>query len=205
MPRKTREQTELTRRKILDVALEVFAETGYSRASLQEIAVRAGFTRGAVYWHFENKADLFMALADDVEVDSGEALADVRCLESGEDLKRALCDYLERFETDERLGTFHRVVEYQTEWVEELAPLLERNRIELRELAHWLVAALRHLATLGEIDAARDVERDGLALYVHVMGLYAIWMTDPGFLSMTRDAPEQIGRFLDRLAPGASA
>ena len=41
MPRKTKEETELTRRKILDVALDVFAEKGYSRASLQEIADRA--------------------------------------------------------------------------------------------------------------------------------------------------------------------
>ncbi|MCG8455629.1 MAG: TetR family transcriptional regulator [Holophagales bacterium] len=205
MPRKTKEETELTRRKILDVALDVFAEKGYSRTTLQEIASRAGFTRGAVYWHFENKADLLTALAEDVEGDSADAFEDVRRINSRDDLKRALCDYLERFETDQRFGTFHRVVEYRTEWAEELTPLLERTRRELRELAQWMVAALHHLATLGEIEAARDPKKDGLALYIHVTGLYSIWMTDPEFLSMTRDAPEQIERFLASLAPHSSS
>ncbi len=205
MPRKTKEQTELTRRRILDVALDVFAEKGYSRTSLQEIAARAGFTRGAVYWHFKNKADLFMALAEDVEGDSADAFGDVGRLQSREDLKRALCDYLGRFETDERFGTFHRLLEYRTEWVEELTPLLERSRSELRELAQWLVAAVRRLAALGEVEASRDAKKDGLALYIHFMGLYAIWMTDPGLLSMTEDAPEQINRFLEGLQARASA
>ena len=203
MPRKTKEETELTRRKILDVALDVFAEKGYSRTSLQEIADRAGFTRGAVYWHFKNKADLLEALADDVEGEAFAGLEDLSRLNSRDDLKEVLCSYLGRLESDERYGTFCRVIEYRTEWVEELAPLLNKTRRELRELAQWMVAALRRLAELGELES-RDPESDGLALYIHVMGLYTIWMTDPGFLSMVRDAPAQIERFLDGLAPGLS-
>ena len=205
MPRKTKEETELTRRKILDVALDVFAEKGYSRASLQEIADRAGYTRGAVYWHFKNKADLLEALADDVEGEAFAGWEDLSRLKRRDDLKKMLCSYLGRLESDERYGTFCRMVEYRTEWVEELAPLLEKSRRELRELAEWMVEALRHLAELGEIEPGRDPELDGLALYIHVMGLYTIWMTDPDFLSMVRDAPAQIGRFLDGLAPGSSA
>lgn len=202
MPRKTKEESDLTRRKILDVALKVFAEKGYSRTSLREIARRAGFTRGAVYWHFKNKADVFVALAEYVEGDSASAFEeDVTLLESLDDLKGAICGYLERLETDERFGTFHRLVEYQSEWADELAPLFERNRTELRELAWWMVAALSHLQGQGQIDPARDPEKDGATLYVHFMGLYAIWMTDPELITMTRDAPEQIGQFLAGLAP----
>ena len=205
MPRKTKEESELTRRKILEVALDVFAEKGYSRTSLREIARRAGFTRGAVYWHFKNKADVFMALAEYVEGDSASVFEDVGLLDGLEDLKRAVCGYLERLETDERFGTFHRVVEYQSEWAEELAPLFERNRTELRELAWWMVEALRHLQGQGRIDSARDPEKDGLTLYIHFMGLYSIWMADPELLSMTRDAPEQIEKFLAGLAPRVSS
>ena len=146
MPRKTKQETELTRRRILDVALDVFAEKGYSRTSLQEIADRAGFTRGAVYWHFKNKADLLAALGKDVEGEPFDASQELGLLNSREDLKRILCDYLGRFETDERFGTYCRVIEYRTEWVEELEPLLESSRRELRDLSEWLVAALRRLA-----------------------------------------------------------
>ncbi|MEM9593771.1 MAG: TetR family transcriptional regulator [Acidobacteriota bacterium] len=204
MPRRTKLETDLTRRKILDVALDVFAERGYSRTSLQEIADRAGFTRGAVYWHFKNKADLLAALEEHVEGGSDDGFGDPDRLQSRQELRETLCQYLARLETDERFGAYCRVIEYRTEWHDELEPLLESYRRDLRDLAQWLVQALRRLAALGEIDPALDPEKEGLALYVHVMGLYTIWMTDPDFLSMVRDAPGYLDRFLARLAPGGS-
>ena len=202
MAKKTKEEALETRNLLLDTAEEVFNEKGVSSTTLSDIACAAGVTRGAIYWHFKNKADVFVALAEYVEGDSASAFEeDVTLLESLDDLKGAICGYLERLETDERFGTFHRLVEYQSEWADELAPLFERNRTELRELAWWMVAALSHLQGQGQIDPARDPEKDGATLYVHFMGLYAIWMTDPELITMTRDAPEQIGQFLAGLAP----
>jgi AcrR family transcriptional regulator len=51
-----------TRRKLIDAAAEVIGEKGFDRASLEEIAARAGMTRGAVYGNFKNKEELFLAL-----------------------------------------------------------------------------------------------------------------------------------------------
>ena len=62
MARKTKEEAQETRNAILDAAELVFQEHGVSHTSLAEIAAAAGVTRGAVYWHFANKADLFDAL-----------------------------------------------------------------------------------------------------------------------------------------------
>ncbi len=62
MVRKTKEEAQETRNAILDAAEVVFQEHGVSRTSLAEIAKAAGVTRGAIYWHFENKADLFDAM-----------------------------------------------------------------------------------------------------------------------------------------------
>ena len=56
------ESQALTRAKLLDAAREVFLTTGYRGATLDSIAARAGFTKGAVYWHFPNKPALFLAL-----------------------------------------------------------------------------------------------------------------------------------------------
>jgi AcrR family transcriptional regulator len=55
---------ERTRNALLDAAAEVFARRGFNGASLDEIAETAGFTRGAIYKHFEDKEDLFFALLD---------------------------------------------------------------------------------------------------------------------------------------------
>ena len=51
-----------TREKLLAAAKQIFLATGYQGATLDAIAARAGFTKGAVYWHFPNKQSLFLAL-----------------------------------------------------------------------------------------------------------------------------------------------
>jgi AcrR family transcriptional regulator len=51
-----------TKNHILEAAIDVFVEKGFVRATLEQIATKAGVTRGAVYWHFKNKHDIFEAL-----------------------------------------------------------------------------------------------------------------------------------------------
>ena len=48
------------RAKLMAAAEEVFSERGFARASLEEIASRAGYTRGAFHWHFRSKDELFL-------------------------------------------------------------------------------------------------------------------------------------------------
>jgi AcrR family transcriptional regulator len=57
---------ERTRTALLDAAAEVFAKRGFNGASLDEIAETAGYTRGAIYKHFEGKDDLFYAVMNRV-------------------------------------------------------------------------------------------------------------------------------------------
>lgn len=58
MMRKTKEEAEKTRDNILKSALKVFLKNGYSKTSLAGIAENAGYTRGAVYWHFKDKSEI---------------------------------------------------------------------------------------------------------------------------------------------------
>lgn len=59
MARKTKQQALETRQHILDVAMRLFSQQGVSSTSLAQIAQAAGVTRGAIYWHFKDKTDLF--------------------------------------------------------------------------------------------------------------------------------------------------
>ena len=61
MARRTKEDAEATRNKLLDAAAEVFFAKGVAGASLSEVAQAAGLTRGAIYWHLKDKVDLFDA------------------------------------------------------------------------------------------------------------------------------------------------
>ncbi len=66
MVRKTKEEAEQTRKDIIEAARRVFHQHGVVRSTLEKIAKEAGVTRGAVYWHFANKAELFFAMREDV-------------------------------------------------------------------------------------------------------------------------------------------
>ena len=53
------------RERLLDAAAEVFAERGYRASSVEDIATAAGLTKGAVYWNFDSKEDVFFALIEE--------------------------------------------------------------------------------------------------------------------------------------------
>ena len=59
-------QSDKTRRALLDAARSIFTAQGYVATSTEEIVRRAGLTRGALYYHFRDKADLFGAVFDEV-------------------------------------------------------------------------------------------------------------------------------------------
>jgi AcrR family transcriptional regulator len=65
-PRRTQsERRAETRARLLDSAWAIFARDGYHSASLEEIAERAGYSKGALYYNFAGKEDLFLALLDE--------------------------------------------------------------------------------------------------------------------------------------------
>jgi AcrR family transcriptional regulator len=60
-----KERTQATRRKLLDAAKRIFAQDGFEAARLEDIAARAGYTRGAFYANFDSKEDIFFALFEE--------------------------------------------------------------------------------------------------------------------------------------------
>jgi AcrR family transcriptional regulator len=57
-------RAEVTRRKLLEAAGQIFASEGFEAARLEDIAKKAGYTRGAFYANFESKEDIFLALLE---------------------------------------------------------------------------------------------------------------------------------------------
>lgn len=88
--RKTKEDMLATREQILDAAFDCFYEKGPDATTLEEVAKRAGVTRGAIYWHFTDKVDLYRAVLDRV-VKAGDVAA------AGRELPTSL-PFLERIE-----------------------------------------------------------------------------------------------------------
>lgn len=64
MPKGTTKRRPVTLARLLDAALEAFAELGFHSASIEDICRRAGYSRGAFYSNFKNRDELFFALFD---------------------------------------------------------------------------------------------------------------------------------------------
>ncbi len=73
-----------TRERILDIALELFADQGYDKTSLRDIAERLGTTKAALYYHFERKQDILLELHLRLHALGREALEQLEQLEDGQ-------------------------------------------------------------------------------------------------------------------------
>lgn len=91
---KHQQRTKATKRKLLGAALRIFARDGFEAASIDEIAIEAGYTRGAFYAHFQSKEDLFFAMLEDESLKHFEAITKAMGgLESKQQRLDALRDY----------------------------------------------------------------------------------------------------------------
>ena len=66
MARRTKEDAQKTRARILASALSLFSKKGYEHTTFTDIAARLKMTKGAVYWHFDSKEKLLVTLVDEM-------------------------------------------------------------------------------------------------------------------------------------------
>lgn len=128
MARKTKEDAQATRESVLIAALDLFSEKGYSRTTFDAIARRIGMTRGAVYWHFNNKPALLAAMIDHFCTLREEKVKHhFSEIHSVEDLRAAFLEHARAVAEDKRLRKFEFFMAFQMEWSEEL--LTETHKI----------------------------------------------------------------------------
>lgn len=119
--RKTKTEALKTKEHLMLVALETFYQKGIARTSLNEIAQAAGVTRGALYWHFKNKEDLFDALfqriCDDIENCMHQDAADSDEQEWSL-FRRTLMHFFTRLQTNDIHYKFHSILFLKCEHTE---------------------------------------------------------------------------------------
>lgn len=130
MARRTKEDAIATRSSLIDAAERVFFEKGVARASLSDIAQAAGASRGAIYWHFKDKEDLFSAMMDRVTLPLEQgfgALEESACPDPVERLRAVLALVLHGVASDERTRRVFEIALYKVEYVGELIGVRDRH------------------------------------------------------------------------------
>jgi TetR/AcrR family transcriptional regulator, acrAB operon repressor len=203
MARKTREETEQTRLGILHSALELFHQNGYSRTALEQIARRAGVTRGAIYWHFKDKVDLFLGLKDEIEQSAGTRLEDLLLwpVESLDDLQQGALRLFRHIEENEQFRRYFEIVLYRAEFTEELQPLLMKYRDKLQRLQQKDQDDLNRLQSAGKVDAEIDCARAALGFRCLFVGILDTWFMDTGLFRLVEEGGALLKDYLDGLLP----
>lgn len=184
MVRKTREGAEFTRTQIIDAARRVFFERGVSRSTLEEIARAAGVTRGAVYWHFKNKRDLFFAMREQAEVPflrgSVEEILDDKSIDNPLDaIEQALHEILRLVRTDAMLRMTLEIMILRCEYVDEFAPVLRILVKSHERLLKKLESAYRRAVRRGHMRRSLKPQLLALETLVFVSGLIQRWLSVP--------------------------
>lgn len=197
MARRTRAEALATRTRILDAAERVFSRRGVSRTSLDDVARAAGVTRGAIYWHFHDKADLFDAMLGRVALPMEEMLQ--RTVAGGDPLAHVRgrsVAVLRKVAGDPRARRVLDVIAHKCEYVDEMAAVRRRlNGMRANCLAQ-LESAFRDAIRRGALPTAVEPRAAAVGLHALVDGLITNWLVDPKYFAGAREAERIVDRYL---------
>ncbi|WP_419779250.1 TetR family transcriptional regulator [Maridesulfovibrio sp.] len=150
MARKTKEEAEKTRQALLASAFKVFSEKGYAKTTLQDIAEDSGVTRGAVYWHFKNKTDLFEKLFDYAFMPVRDLLFSKfeEDLSPKEMIGGLMRVWIEHAGRNEDFRAAFGIMFNKTEWSEELMPF----KLKFREYEYKFIKRTEKIISEGQQD-----------------------------------------------------
>lgn len=202
MVRRTKEEAEETRLQILDAAERTFHDKGVSRTSLAGIAAAAGVTRGAIYWHFQNKADLFQAMIERLRMPL-EELTRATLSEDELDplgrLRELMVQVLRRVELDTHFRRVSEIFQHKCEFTVEFGDLRQKMQTFSIECDQRIEKSLRNAVNRGQLPRDLDCHLAAFSLHANLGGLKAHWLLTPEHLSLAAQAENLVDGMLDML------
>lgn len=184
MVRKTKEDAAITRQKIVDAAREMFLQKGVSRTSLEQIAAHAGVTRGAVYWHFQNKAELFYAMREQVylplidRMDDTLLVHDTPQVDPLGRIHQHLKNTIQVLSEDQITRQTYEVMMAKCEYVDEFADVLQSILSNCSGLVHKLEQTYLKAQQLGQVSKAITAAELAMDTHLFFSGLLHMWVKD---------------------------
>jgi TetR/AcrR family transcriptional regulator, acrAB operon repressor len=199
MARRTKEDALAPRSTLLDAAERLFQQQGVSGTSLQQIAEAAGASRGAVYWHFKDKADLFNAMMERVTLPLENALQDAGSMATADPLpplRAALLTALHRTETDPRTRRVFEVATHKVEYVAAMGKVRERHLAIRQQALAQMKQTLQRSARLRGIRLPMPAQAAARGLHALVDGLIQNWLLEADSFALEAAGRQAIDAYL---------
>ena len=190
--RRTKEDAEKTRIALLASAERLFLEKGVAHTSLEQIARDAGVTRGAVYWHFQNKAHLFHEMLDQVRLPP-EQLAERLCtcdqqqpLQALIALRNLSIETIGGLASNEQKRRIFTILLHRCEFTDELREAEERHHAFIDQFIEMCEKLLQN--TADQLRPGVTPRLAALSLHALLVGLFTDWTRDPQLFSAKAEA-----------------
>lgn len=191
MVRRSREEAEVTRQRLLDTALELFAEKGPDVVTMKQIALQAGVTHGAMYWHFRNKQDLLNQLYQQTELPFERHYLEQRQAVQQDALgalENFLLGSLRELMRQPRAQRVYRLFHYGRGRSLELAPLQKMLDAEVESWHQYLRFFLKQGRKQKQLRKKLDLDQLGMSLLTSLIGALDLWITAPTFYDLETQA-----------------
>lgn len=182
MARRTKAEAEATREAILDAAESVFFERGVARTSLEEVARTAHLTRGAIYWHFKNKVELFFAMMDRVRLPLDALIDELEQQDGGDPLtalRGSVRVMLQNLAGNEQYRRVYTIFLLRFEQLGEFAESHEHDCRLTRQLHHTLCALFERASLRGQLRAGAEPALAAMVVRLFLGGLHTDWLREP--------------------------
>lgn len=202
MARRTKEEAQKTRESILDAAVEVFHARGVATPSLSDVAALAEVTRGAIYGHFKNKSDVFIALCDRIYLPLEAACGNVDsggCNNSLEALQTGWVRFFQHTAADEQQRKILTIIIHRCELLKGSGLILQRIEDGRKEGLAKMAGMLQSAVELEQLPADLNIEHALWFFHGSVTGLLSEWLFDPDAFDLAEVSVHVVDGLIDTL------
>lgn len=185
---------------ILDVALRLFSQQGVSSTSLATIAKAAGVTRGAIYWHFKNKSDLFNEIWELSDASISDLEIEYRAKFPNDPLsviREILVYVLEATVTEERRRLMMEIIYHKCEFVGEMTVVQQAQRQLSLASYERIEQTLKECIAAKLLPANLLTRRAAVLMRSYLSGLMENWLFAPDSFDLHAEARDYVAILLE--------
>ena len=207
MARRTKQEAQATRSHILDTAELVFEQRGVSGTSLHEIAKAAGVTRGAIYWHFEDKADLFNAMMEraTMPLEEGGVCGFEKNDLTLAQMRDGFVAVLRQVVADPQMKRVFGIATHKVEYIGEMDAVRERHLSIRNDCLADVERTLKQAIKRGELSRRMPARAAAVGLHALLDGLLQNWMLDPTGFNLVKVGTQVLDAYFGGLAAEVAA
>ncbi|HEV2570332.1 MAG TPA: TetR family transcriptional regulator [Beijerinckiaceae bacterium] len=179
MARRTKAEAEETKNRILDAAEKLFFEHGVTQTSLERIAKEAAVTRGAIYWHFADKIELFQAMHQRIRLPQEDIILNASTAGHPDPLRfleDVAVDCMRTLASDARMQRVYTILLMRCEYVGDMALALRRQKEADKEMRSHIAKLFRMAHAKQPLAPSWTPETAARVFGAMMHGLWTDWL-----------------------------